>query len=71
MSGEYQLALRAEEVISSFRPINTIGFRIELEPHFNYFIIRDAENHATWPVGSPEEQYIAGLFANAAQSEIN
>jgi serine/threonine protein kinase len=70
-AGEYVLILRAEEVISSFRPLNLLGFLVEPEPHFNYFIIRDAENHAAWPVGTPEEQYITSLFANAAQAKIN
>jgi hypothetical protein len=69
--GEYVLVLRAEEVISSFRPLNPLGYLFEPEPHFNYFIVRDSENHAAWPKGSLEEQYITSLFASAARDEIN
>lgn len=68
--GEYVLVLQAEEVISSFRPLNPLGFLFESEPHFNYFIVRDSENHAAWPKGSLEEQYITSLFTSAARDEI-
>jgi serine/threonine protein kinase len=70
MAGEYILVLRAEEVISSFRPINPLGFLFESGSTFNYFIIRENQNHAAWQKGSPEEQYITSLFANAVQAEI-
>lgn len=66
--GEYVLILRAEEVSSSFRPLNPLGFLLA-EPHFNYFIIRDAESHAAWPLGSLEEKCISSLFANVGQLE--
>jgi hypothetical protein len=69
--GEYVLILRAEEVVGSFRPINPLSFLFESEPTFNYFVIRDKGNHAAWPIGSPEEQYITSLFANTAQAQIN
>jgi serine/threonine protein kinase len=69
--GEYVLVLRAEEVISSFKPLNPLGFLFESEPHFNYFIVRDSESHAAWPKGSLEEQFITSLYASAARDEIN
>lgn len=69
--GEYVLVLRAEEVISSFKPLNPLGFLFEPEPHFNYFIVRDSENHAAWPKGSLEEQYITSRLASAVRDEIN
>jgi hypothetical protein len=62
-AGEYLLVLRAEEVISSFRPLYSFGFLSEPEPHFNYFIMRDSGNHAAWLRGSEEEKYITSLFA--------
>jgi hypothetical protein len=68
--GEYLLVLRAEEVISSFTPINPLGFYFEPKPHFNYFILRDNDNHTAWPIGSPEEQYITSLFSNAVRSNV-
>jgi hypothetical protein len=57
-------------VTGSFMPINPLGFLFKSEPTFNYFIIRERDHHAAWPMGSLEEQYITNLFANARQVEI-
>ena len=64
-AGEYLLMLRAEELASSdFKPINPLAFLFEQEPYFNYFVSRDAEKHAAWEKGSPEEKYIVSLFGD-------
>ena len=59
---EYVLILRSEEVISSFTT-TLFGFRFTPEQTFNYFILRDSQQHAAWQLGSPEAEYIRNLFA--------
>lgn len=67
--GEYLLILRPEEVISSFAS-TLFGFRISREPTFNYFILRDGENHAAWQLGSPEAEYIRKLFRESNRNNL-
>ena len=60
-AGEYLLILRPEEVISSFTT-TLFGFRVMPEQTFNYFVLRDGQQHAAWQLGSPEAEYIRKLF---------
>ncbi|MCA9195024.1 MAG: protein kinase [Planctomycetales bacterium] len=55
--GEYVMVLEANPVTSSFA-ISSFGFRVTPEPTFNYVVVRESEQHAAWPVGSPEAQAI-------------
>ncbi|MBL8820104.1 MAG: serine/threonine protein kinase [Planctomyces sp.] len=66
--GEYVLVLRAEEVVNSFSS-SFLGIRVTPEQTFNYFILRDGEQHAAWPLESPEAAYVTQLFVAEATAE--
>lgn len=66
-AGEYLLVLQQEEVINSFA-VTAFGFLITPEKTFNHFILRDGEQHAAWPVDSPQAAYIR-QFLTLVQSE--
>jgi serine/threonine protein kinase len=67
-AGEYLLILRPEEVISSFTT-TLFGFRVTPEQTFNYFVLRDGQQHAAWQLGSPEAEYIRKLFRELTDAE--
>lgn len=56
-AGEYMLVLQQEEVTSSFA-VSLFGLNVTPEKTFNHFILRDGEQHAAWPVDSPQAAYI-------------
>ena len=56
-AGEYLLVLQREEITSSFA-VSLFGLSVTPEKTFNHFILRDGEQHAAWPVDSPQAAYI-------------
>ncbi|WP_197168323.1 protein kinase domain-containing protein [Neorhodopirellula pilleata] len=56
-AGEYLLVLEQKEVTSSFA-VSIFGLNVTPEKTFNRFIIRDGNQHAAWPVNSPQAVYI-------------
>lgn len=60
--GEYVLILQAVQVASSFESTDLFGFKTESRPTFNYFVVRDGERHAAWPVDSKEARFIEGFL---------
>jgi hypothetical protein len=56
-AGEYLLVLQPEEVINSFA-VSVFGLSVTPEKTFNHFIVRDGNQHAAWPVNSPQAAYI-------------
>ena len=61
-AGEYLLVLQQEEVISSFA-VSLFGLSVTPEKTFNHFILRDGQQHAAWPVDSPQAAYIRQFLA--------
>jgi serine/threonine protein kinase len=66
-AGEYLLVLQQEEVISSFA-FSAFGLSITPEKTLNHFILRDGQQHAAWPVDSPQAAYIR-QFLTLVQSK--
>ncbi|MFN8741927.1 MAG: serine/threonine-protein kinase [Pirellula sp.] len=56
-AGEYVLVVEEVEVISSFA-VSSFGLLVTPEKTFNHLILRDGEQHAAWPLDSPEAEYI-------------
>jgi serine/threonine protein kinase len=56
-AGEYVLVVEAVEVVSSFA-VSSFGLLVTPEKTFNHFIVCDGQQHAAWPLGSPEAAYI-------------
>ena len=65
-AGEYLLVLQQEEVISSFA-VSLFGLSVTPEKTFNHFIVRDGEQHAAWPVDSPQAAYIRQFLTLVGQ----
>lgn len=70
-AGEYVLVVEAVEVISSFA-VSSFGLLVTPEKTFNHFIVRDGEQHAAWPLDSPEAAYIlrASTIADPSQRSL-
>jgi serine/threonine protein kinase len=66
-AGEYLLVLEQKEVISSFA-VSAFGLSVTPERTFNHFILRDGQQHAAWPVDSPQTAYIR-QFLTLVQSK--
>jgi serine/threonine protein kinase len=66
-AGEYLLVLQQEEVSNSFA-VSVFGLNITPEKTFNHFILRDGQQHAAWPVDSPQAAYIR-QFLTLVQSK--
>lgn len=66
-AGEYLLVLQQEEVINSFG-VSIFGLNVTPEKTFNHFILRDGQQHAAWPVDSPQAAYIR-QFLTLVQSK--
>ncbi len=56
-AGDYLLVLQQEEVISSFA-VSAFGLSVTPEKAFHHFIVRDGNQHAAWPVNSPQAAYV-------------
>ena len=63
-AGEYVLVVEAVEVTSSFA-VSSFGLLVTPEKTFNHFIVRDGEQHAAWPLDSPEAAYIRRTYTMA------
>ncbi|MEM7558007.1 MAG: serine/threonine-protein kinase [Planctomycetota bacterium] len=61
-AGEYLLILKADKIVHS-SAASSFGFTITPNPSFNFAIVRDGRNHATWKKDSREAQYILEMFA--------
>ncbi len=66
-TGEYLLVLQQEEVSNSFA-VSIFGMSVTPEKTFNHFILCDGEQHAAWPVDSPQAAYIR-QFLTIVQSQ--
>jgi serine/threonine protein kinase len=67
-AGEYVLVVEAVEVVSSFA-VSSFGLQVTPEKTFNHFIVRDGEQHAAWPLDSPEAEYIRRASTIADQPQ--
>jgi serine/threonine protein kinase len=68
-AGEYLLVLQPVETVNSFA-VTAFGFLITPEKTFNHFIVRDGEQHAAWPLDSPEAAYIRQILAPVENGEV-